>query len=52
MGPDELHEDTLEPVSDMNNHPVLVAADIEDDPIVGNEVHRVAQAFGLGLGNT
>jgi hypothetical protein len=40
MSTDELHQNTLVPIGNMNNEPVSVSAEIEDGPVVGNEIDR------------
>lgn len=40
MSANELDENALEPTGNMHDHSILVAADIEDEPIIGDEVYR------------
>jgi hypothetical protein len=39
MGSDELHQNTAECVRHMDDQPILVSAEIEDDAIVADEIN-------------
>lgn len=49
MGADKLHQHALEPIGDVRDEPVFVANDIEDHPILGDEIHR-APGIRLNIG--
>jgi hypothetical protein len=36
----EFHEDTLKPVGGVNDEPEFIAADVENEAVVGNEINR------------
>ena len=40
MRSDELHQDTAECVRDVDDQPILISAEIEDDAIVADEINR------------
>src|SRR4029077_15110797 len=51
MGSDELHEHAAERKGNVNDQPVLVAAEIEDDAIVAHEIDGTAE-LPIYLGRT
>jgi hypothetical protein len=43
MRPDEFHQCAAEGVRDVDDQPVFVAAEVEDHPVVADEVHSCAE---------
>jgi hypothetical protein len=43
MRPDEFHQCAAERVRDMDDQPVFVAAEVEDHPVVADEIHGRAE---------
>jgi hypothetical protein len=43
VGADEFHQDAAERVRHMHDQPVLVASEVEDRPVVADEIDRSAE---------